>query len=87
MIKEINKTSRKLDTYFCSYACAISDGSEVVLTGGFGSRREVTAYNLEGLVANLAPLNTGRQYHACSSFVLQGSKTVRNLIFFNDIFL
>ena len=41
-----------------SYACAISNGAEVVLTGGFGNRREVTAYNLDGWVANLPLLKT-----------------------------
>ena len=82
MILETNnkhEQNMKLDIHFSSYACAISDGSEVVLTGGFGNRRDVTAYNLDGFVEDLPLLNIGRQYHACSSFV-QGSNTVRNWI-------
>ena len=62
---------------FSSYACAISDGSEVVLTGGFGNRKEVILYNLNGFVADLPRLKTGRQYHACSSYV-SGTQTVKN---------
>ena len=72
-----HEQNMKLDIHFSSYACAISDGSEVILTGGFGNRRDVTAYNLDGFVEDLPLLNIGRQYHACSSFV-QGSNTVRN---------
>ena len=67
--------------FFPSYSCAISNGSKVILTGGFGNRREVTVYDINGFVEDLPLLNIGRQYHACSSFV-QGSKTVRNFIIF-----
>ena len=40
---------------FPSYACAISDGPEVIITGGFSARKDVTAYNLQGVVVNLPP--------------------------------
>ena len=59
-----------------SYACAISDGLKVVLTGGFGNRREVSVYNLSGFERNLPNLNIGRQYHACASYN-DGEKNVR----------
>ena len=75
--KQQKLTKDDIHFHFSSYACAINDGSEVVLTGGFGNRREVTLYNLDGFVEDLPLLNIGRQYHACSSFV-QGSNTVRN---------
>ena len=79
MIIETNFKKTKLNIHFSSYACAISDGSEVVLTGGFGNRKEATVYDINGFVQDLPLLNIGRQYHACSSFV-QGSNTVRNWI-------
>ena len=60
-----------------SYACAISDGEEVVITGGFGNRRDVTVYSMSGLKRNLADLNVGRQYHACSRFTDQYGQNVR----------
>ena len=52
-----------------SYACAISDGSKVVLTGGYGNRKDVTVYTMAGFERNLPDLMVGRQYHACASFV------------------
>ena len=51
-----------------SYACAINDGAEVVLTGGFGNRKDVSVYSMSGLVRNLPDLHEGRQYHACARF-------------------
>ena len=58
-----------------SYACAISDGLKVVLTGGFGNRNEVSVYSLSGFEGNLPDLNIGRQYHACASYK-DGEKNV-----------
>merc|ERR550539_550666 len=52
-----------------SYACAINDGDEVVLTGGFGNRKAVKVYSLSGFVQNLPELSVGRQYHACASYL------------------
>ena len=60
-----------------SYACAISDGPEVILTGGFSARKDVTAYNLRGETAQLPKLEKGRQYHACSSYKTE-TQTVRD---------
>ena len=64
-----------------SYACAISDRakSEVILTGGFSTRKDVTAYNLQGRVARLPELQKGRQYHACSSYK-SGTQTVKIVV-------
>ena len=51
-----------------SYACAINDGAEVVLTGGFGNRKDVSVYSMSGFVRNLPDLHEGRQYHACARY-------------------
>ena len=51
-----------------SYACAINNGTEVVLTGGFGNRKDVSVYSLSGFERNLPDLNLGRQYHACARY-------------------
>ena len=51
-----------------SYACAINYGKEVVLTGGFGNRKDVSVYSMSGFVGNLPDLHEGRQYHACASY-------------------
>ena len=51
-----------------SYACAINNGAEVVLTGGFGNRKDVSVYSMAGFVRNLPDLNVGRQYHACAKY-------------------
>ena len=61
-----------------SYACAISDGSEVVLTGGFGNRKDVTVYSMAGFERNLPDLLVGRQYHACASFLDKHNHKVNN---------
>jgi len=51
-----------------SYACAIGDESEVILTGGFGTRNTVSKFSMSGFVSNLPDLKIGRQYHACASY-------------------
>ena len=55
-----------------SYACAIADGDQVVLTGGYGNIRDVSVYSMSGYrdteTAIFRDLNMGRQYHACSGF-------------------
>ena len=66
-----------LSIIVASYACAISDGQEVVLTGGFGNRRDVSVYSLSGFERNLADLNIGRQYHACASYIDKYSQKVK----------
>ena len=64
------------DNMICSYACAINNGSEVVLTGGFGNRRDVSVYSMSGFVRNLPDLNVGRQYHACARYQNQYDQNV-----------
>ena len=59
-----------------SYACAINNGKEVVLTGGFGNRKDVSVYSMSGFVRNLPDLNIGRQYHACAMYQDQNGKNV-----------
>ena len=53
---------------FPSYACAISDGAVVVVTGGFASRRGVSVYSMSGFEGNLPDLHEGRQYHTCARY-------------------
>ena len=59
-----------------SYACAINNGAEVVLTGGFGNRKDVSVYSLSGFLGNLPDLHEGRQYHACARYQDQSGKNV-----------
>ena len=62
----------------CSYSCAIDDGEEVVLTGGYGcltpdycndwtELTTVTRYNMQGKATTLPSLNTARGEHACGT--------------------
>ena len=51
-----------------SYACAINNGTEVVVTGGFGNREDVLVYSMTGFKGFLPFLNEGRQYHACARY-------------------
>ena len=48
----------------------------VILTGGYYSQysalNRVQEYNLQGSVARLPDLNTGRYRHACGHYVHQG---------------
>ena len=53
---------------FSSYTCAINDGDEVVLTGGFENGRAVAVYSSNGFQSYLPDLNVARQDHACSSY-------------------
>ena len=60
---------------FFSYHCAIEDGKEVVLTGGYDhtstgesyTLSTVTRYNMQGQATPLPSLNTKRFSHACGS--------------------
>ena len=56
--------------------CAINNGAEVVLTGGFGNRRDVSVYSLSGFKGNLPDLHVGRQYHACARYQDQYGENV-----------
>ena len=63
-----------------SYACAISDDTEVIITGGFGARTDVSVYSMTGFQRNLPDLNTGRQYHACASYInIYNEKVKKNI--------
>ena len=73
----------------CSYSCAIDDGEEVVLTGGYGCSASycsgkdwtelttVTRYNMQGQATTLPSLNTARGEHACGSFKKADGAKVR----------
>ena len=53
---------------YYSMACAIPSGDTVIITGGMYTKNTVSVYNVGGWLEDLPPLNTGRHYHACSSF-------------------
>ena len=59
---------------YCVYyrgACAIEDpdNQKVIITGGGWTRTTVSIYGLQGWLEDLQPLNTGRYWHACSSYL------------------
>ena len=67
---------------YYSKACAIPDtvnGDNVVITGGVKTRDKVSVYNVQGWQEDLPPLNTGREQHACTSYV-SGGKRVEKFI-------
>ena len=74
--KDLREKRKYDNNMICSYACAINNGSEVVLTGGFGNRRDVSVYSMSGFVRNLPDLNVGRQYHACARYQNQYDQNV-----------
>ena len=69
------------------YACSISLGDEVVLTGGFRDATyygeygrvvpRVARYNRDGFVETMPSLRTGRYNHGCTSFI-SGEDQVRH---------
>ncbi len=71
---------------FCRYACAIPDpeNEEVIITGGYVvpdvtddfSTSTVSVYNEAGWQKDMTPLNQGRHFHACDSYVNGGKKVV-----------
>ena len=53
-------------------ACAIEDPDTqtLVITGGYKTTwSTVSVYGLQGWLEDLQPLNTGRDWHACSSYM------------------
>ena len=52
------------------------DNEEVIITGGWDTLTRVSVYNKAGHNRDLANLNTGRRYHACTSFIYQNTKVV-----------
>ena len=67
---------------FDRYACAIPDQEEeeVIITGGYDTLTTVSVYNETGGQRDLAPLNQGRQNHACGSYV-NGGKKVNHIMY------
>ena len=65
---------------FNRYACAIpdEDNEELIITGGYDTMTTVSVYNEAGWQRDLAPLNPGRQRHACGSYV-NGGKRVNHV--------
>ena len=61
---------------FDSFACSIpdQDKEELIITGGSDTRTTVSVYNEAGWQRDLASLNQGRYYHACTSYVNGGKK-------------
>ena len=69
--------------YSTSFSCAIPDpdNDEVIITGGVDDNlttgtlyTRVSVYNEQGWSRDLAPLATGRRFHACTSYTLGGKK-------------
>jgi len=54
--------------YKTSRACSIQFEDQVILTGGLETRNIVSVYNDDGWVRDLAPLKTGRYWHACGHY-------------------
>ena len=67
-------------TIATSYACAINDGAEVIVTGGFGNRNDVLRYSETGFEGYLSFLNEGRQYHACARYADEYGQNVEILV-------
>ena len=62
-----------------SNRCAIDDGEEVVLTGGWSpgtTYSTVTRYNMQGQATSLPSLNTARYDHACGTIKKSDGATV-----------
>ena len=64
-----------------SYACAISAGESVLITGGhsFVTLSTVTRYSVRGLEDRLPDLNSPRHSHACTSYVSGDNTQVRGI--------
>ena len=65
-----------LNNVYYSGACAIPDPDTdtVVVTGGKFTRNTVSVYSVQGWQENLPSLNTGRSYHACTSYMSGGKR-------------
>ena len=61
---------------YCRSACGIDLGDSYVVTGGYYSLQRVAQYSLIGEVTDLADLQQGRHYHACTSFIDDNGVTV-----------
>ena len=67
-----------------SSACAIPDPDlqRVIISGGWYTRNTVSVYGVKGWIEDLQPLEQGREYHACASFLSAGER-VKRPIYFN----
>ena len=70
------------------FACAIPDpeNEEVIITGGNHPEtvKKVSVYSDAGWQRDLTPLNQGRRFHACGSYV-KGEKKVKPYCFVSYI--
>ena len=64
-----------IDVYF-SDACSIEDPDTetAVILGGRYTMTTVSVYGRQGWLEDLSSLNTGRQYHACTSYKTSGTR-------------
>ena len=62
-------------------ACSIQLEASVINTGGQFSPSRVEEFNLQGSVARLPDLNTGRGEHACGHFERSGQLVSRKVLF------
>ena len=58
------------------YACSITLGDHVVITGGVETLTTVSRYNESGWVEDMPSLNLGRYSHGCTTF-MSGGQQVR----------
>ena len=72
--KLYNKTDNV--SYGCRYACSISLGDEVIITGGSYTWKTVSRYNKDGWVEDLPSLKVGRSSHGCTQYSI-GEDLVR----------
>ena len=75
MLNSVKSEVIRFVTLFYSQACAIPDPvtDTVVITGGdWPPLNAVVRYGQQGWLDDLPPLITGRQDHACSSYVSSG---------------
>ena len=69
---------------YCSDACAIHLKDSVIITGGgqwsgAETLEMVQQYDLAGPMGRLPDLKTGRFFHACGQYVLNGEAVSTNL--------
>ena len=70
-----------------SFACLIDLGDTFVITGGHGTTIEPTStvshYSSSGHLRDLAPLNTARYSHGCSTYTDSNQQQVKVFIFYS----
>ena len=71
---------------FYSYACSISAGESVLITGGHDAvtLSTVKRYNTGGLVESLPDMNSARHSHGCTSYVNGDNKQVNSIVRFEQ---